>query len=63
MDVSQMSSNVSETESEEQESGSYQYEQEQDQECDGYEVFALEGKGKDVFSRNLFQMWNERTQS
>ena len=47
MDVSRMSSNVSNTEEVEQESDSNQYEQ--DQECDGDEVFAVKGKGKGGF--------------
>ena len=60
MDVSQMSSNVSKTETVEQESDSHQYEQ--DQECDGYELFAVKGKGRGGFQRKLLQVRNERTQ-
>ena len=53
MDVSQMSSNVSKTETVEPESDSCQYEQ--DQECDGDELFAVEGKGKGGFKGTCFE--------
>ena len=53
MDSSQTSSNVPKAETEEQESESYQYEQ--DQECDGDEVFAVNGKGQGGFKGTCFK--------
>ena len=53
MDVSQMSSNISLNETEEQENDSYQYEQ--DRECDGDELFAVNGKGKGVSKGTCFK--------
>ena len=58
MGVSQMSSNVPKTETDEQESEWCQ--NEQDQECDGDGVCS---QGQGWFQRDLFQVWNERTQS
>ena len=55
MDVSQLSSNVSKRETEEQENDSHQHEQDHEY---GDEVFAVKGKGKGGFQRDLFQVWN-----
>ena len=53
MDVSQVSSNVWKTETVEQESDSHQYEE--DQECDGDELFAVNGKGEGGFKGTYFK--------
>ena len=59
MDVSQMSSNVSKPETDEQESDSYQYKQ--DQEVRSRDEVLARSRAR--FQRDLFHVWNERTQS